>query len=1342
MAVGRRPIHAAALSCFLFVLMAASASAQPIIRGFAELHSHEFANFAFGGWAVTGSPYGPASVELSERKDTHHSWRHLTDVMGGFLAGYSGPINYGNDGAPSYGGWPAFFEVSHQKVHQDFLYRAVRGGLRLMVMYAVDSALLCKSVDHPSDYNCDDVMTPIYRQLYGAYAMQDYIDAQWGGPGRGWYRIVTTPAQARSVMQQGKLAVILGVETSYLFHCVGTPCDWEVPLKDLWNLGVRAFFPMHHGQNAFGSPSYFRSPLQIPSDRAREVLADPLNAIANAVMMPRGAFPYLLLTEPCPEYELKSCGRFGLTPTGMSFVERLMQLGAIIDVDHMSNRSFSDTLDIAERNSYPVIASHAGFNGIDRGSQSHEGQLTDVELGRIRDVGGMIGLVTNQGGLAEIPTYRRPYAPSIEHVCGNTTESFAQAYYYALDHGRGIPIALGSDFNGPLRQVGPRFGGLRCNGGWNPYAKHNGKRLVYPYIAGASGASMPKFTIGSRVFDFNEDGLPHAGLLPDMLADLQNVGVHPVDLEPLYTSADGFLKMWERIEAAKGAVPDGFETTDLNATPWTVYAPADGFEAATTDQRQHLGSRSLVLRSGVGLVYRDFVGLVPGQSYLVTAWVSGDAPATLSVHDTLGGHSMETAPFTPGTGWTRLSLLFTANATKALRVHLVRGVGTGQVYWDDVRTVEAPPNGGFERGSLGIWQAFNTEDGQYEPFVAADHGRTGKYGAAQVLNSIIFQDMDGLTPGVTYVISGWASTVAGFAPHGVLWAHNTLEGNVRSAPVAPGASWQLVSLLYTADSTGKVRIHLARDGGAGPLLWDDVTITKGVPNGGGELGTDGWWTYSTTDPSFKLSTASVRHSGNASLRESGPGVAWQDLPGLAPGRSYVLSAWLSASNGATVRAELSAHDTQGANFAQAFITPAAAWQPLKLTFVASQTGSIRVQLVRHAGAGDVYWDDVEVSEAAPPHLNRLAYSPPTNRWFNQNLTLLGGAGPPLAGSAVTSFNNVTGEHVFYVGEGQHVYQIFGPAGGPWSTQDVTSLASGVNAARDTRLASMDNTAGEHVFYVGASGHVHQLFYSRQTNGWFDQDLTVLASAVGPRPGTPLAAVNNASGEHLFFVAENDHVFELQYSSNASKWIARDVSSEASAAAVADGSGLAVFWNVTGIHVFFTAATGHIWQTIFDSSRWVAQDLSALAAAPLALPATSLTAFDNTAGEHVAYVAQDSRMHQLLYSRQTNRWFDQDLTAVAGAPLPALDSVLASFSNQAEHVVFVGDDGRVRQLIYSQGSNTWSVQDLTAFGGGPSATPWRGVDAFASSAGEQVFYVSPEPPAPRAAPPSTNIRVVR
>ena len=49
--------------------------------------------------------------------------------------------------------------------------------------------------------------------------MQGCIDARHGGPGRGWYRIVTDPFEARRVINQGKLAVVMGMETWVQLGC-------------------------------------------------------------------------------------------------------------------------------------------------------------------------------------------------------------------------------------------------------------------------------------------------------------------------------------------------------------------------------------------------------------------------------------------------------------------------------------------------------------------------------------------------------------------------------------------------------------------------------------------------------------------------------------------------------------------------------------------------------------------------------------------------------------------------------------------------------------------------------------------------------------------------------------------------------------------------------------------------------------------------------------------------------------------------------------------------------------------------------------------------------------------
>ena len=47
---------------------------------------------------------------------------------------------------------------------------------------------------------------------------------------------------------------------------------------------------------------------------------------------------------------------------------------------------------------------------------------------------------------------------------------------------------------------------------------------------------------------FNLDGLAHFGLLPDMLQDLKNLGPSRDDFEALFSSAESYISMWEKVE--------------------------------------------------------------------------------------------------------------------------------------------------------------------------------------------------------------------------------------------------------------------------------------------------------------------------------------------------------------------------------------------------------------------------------------------------------------------------------------------------------------------------------------------------------------------------------------------------------------------------------------------------------------------------------------------------------------------------------------------------------------------------------------------------------------------------
>ena len=96
-----------------------------------------------------------------------------------------------------------------------------------MVTDLVENRALCEL--YPLKQNNCNEMASAYQQATDMLALQDYIDAQFGGPGKGFFRIVTSSAEARRVINQGKLAVVLGIEVSEVLDCGqfnGTPrCD-------------------------------------------------------------------------------------------------------------------------------------------------------------------------------------------------------------------------------------------------------------------------------------------------------------------------------------------------------------------------------------------------------------------------------------------------------------------------------------------------------------------------------------------------------------------------------------------------------------------------------------------------------------------------------------------------------------------------------------------------------------------------------------------------------------------------------------------------------------------------------------------------------------------------------------------------------------------------------------------------------------------------------------------------------------------------------------------------------------------------------------------------------------
>jgi hypothetical protein len=213
---------------------------------------------------------------------------------------------------------------------------------------------------------------------------------------------------------------------------------------------------------------------------------------------------------------------------------------------------------------------------------------------------------------------------------------------------------------------------------------------------------------------------------------------------------------------------------------------------------------------------------------------------------------------------------------------------------------------------------------------------------------------------------------------------------------------------------------------------------------------------------------------------------------------------------------------------------------------------------------------------------------------------------------------------------------------------------------------------QHVNYIWVDGHVHEYYTGAGT--WQYNDLSAAAGATGflPGPGSPLDgyATDWNSQQHVNYIGADGHVHELFYSSSpfvSAGWRHNDLSVAAGATGSLPGpgsrlDGYATDWN-SQQHVNYADANGQVHELLYTSSNgWQHNDLTALAGqsefGPFTFPgavAASPLAGDPTdwnSQQHVTYIGVDGHVHELNNSPANGSganggWEENDLTAVAG-----------------------------------------------------------------------------------------------
>jgi hypothetical protein len=491
------------------------------VRGLLDGHMHWMTYSYFGGNFHCGSPWHPYGIPAA-----------LPDCSsiegpGGVAAPMQNFLNFGNPVAPhDTRGYPELTEwrrdnLTYEGTYYRWVQRAWAAGERLIVMPINENRELCQ-LQANRRYPCDE-MTTVRRGLDNIRQLQDYVDAQAGGPGKGFFQIVTDPFEARRVINDGKLAVVLEMEISEPFGCRGTEgqstCDRaqvDRELQDLYDRGIRSSLLLNkfdnplsgvrfdsgeiglllNAANKDSSGSFWSAETCKGPEHDNEIFnpAGPISSFIASQMTTLGAPPGTLPAYPPAPH----CNTRGLTDLGAHVVEEMMSRGMIVNPDHMSQRGVDATLRLAEARHYSGVISPHGW-------------MDPRNWPRIWALGGMAFPNANSSSATDFVKVWLQYRPQ------------RTPYFFGW--------GFGADLGGLAKQSPPPGSGE--------------PKLNYPFKSLDGAVTVDRQQTGNRTFDFNTEGVAHYGLYADWSAEVRSIG-GPAIVDDLLNGPEAYLEMWER----------------------------------------------------------------------------------------------------------------------------------------------------------------------------------------------------------------------------------------------------------------------------------------------------------------------------------------------------------------------------------------------------------------------------------------------------------------------------------------------------------------------------------------------------------------------------------------------------------------------------------------------------------------------------------------------------------------------------------------------------------------------------------------------------------------------------
>lgn len=455
--------------------------------------------------------------------------------------------------------------------------------MKIMVAFAIESEALCELLYYANKGNGGpggNGWACSTGDSYASLSRQIANIKSWAAAHASWAEIAYSAADARRIANANKLVVVIGVESDYAFGAEDRSFDPVARLETYHALGVRTFYLAHKiNSRLAGADVYY------PKDTTKGLAIRSTQAISGCLYyddhvgnfpLVDGGFSYCNNESKCGDDAIKGSKLFdgcnhkiseisetnmalwtskgggvfngfsayprppGFTGPGGTYmdggverneldlstdgervVRRAMELGMIVNLDHVSSYARSEIHEIAttEFGGYPLNALHNNPNeklvGSSETPHPHEYDFDRAERDYVRTTGGIFGVRLG-------PLDASGYAASgVTLNCPKTSTETAKILAYLLDEGLQLGYSL--DLAAGTEGVHARS--------WEACGTSLGNDWI-----DADGAHVTK-------------GLAHIGMMKYWHKELEEIGLAATYLDRLKNDgAEAFIDMWENSE--------------------------------------------------------------------------------------------------------------------------------------------------------------------------------------------------------------------------------------------------------------------------------------------------------------------------------------------------------------------------------------------------------------------------------------------------------------------------------------------------------------------------------------------------------------------------------------------------------------------------------------------------------------------------------------------------------------------------------------------------------------------------------------------------------------------------